>query len=100
MRSEGPDFLQRNPALAHEVRRTLADIDEIEGQLNKAGTAIEKAQVLTTKYRARLTGLCDSANGEAMPGGREGKSRRGRAGNGDGTQERLLREGGSALGLS
>ena len=40
MRAEGPDFLQRNAALADEVRRTLADIDEIEGQLKKAEAAI------------------------------------------------------------
>jgi hypothetical protein len=61
MRAEGPDFLQRNAALSDEVRRTFVDIDEIEGQLNKAGTAIEKAQALTVKYRARLSGLCGSA---------------------------------------
>ena len=61
MRAEGPDFLQRNAALANEVQRTFMDIDEIEGQLNKAGTAIEKAQALTTKYRSRLAGLCDNA---------------------------------------
>jgi len=61
MRAEGPDFLQRNAALADEVRRTLADIDEIEGQLMKAETAVEKAQALTAKYRSRLAGLCDCA---------------------------------------
>jgi DNA repair exonuclease SbcCD ATPase subunit len=61
MRAEGVDFLQRNTALAAEVRRTLADIDEIEGQLTKAGNAIGKAQALTTKHRARLAGLCDNA---------------------------------------
>jgi len=44
MRAEGPDFLQRNAALGDEVRRTLADIDGIEGQLRKASTAIGKAQ--------------------------------------------------------
>jgi hypothetical protein len=88
MRAEGPDFLQRNAALAAEVRRTLADIDEIEGQLRKAGTAIEKAQVMTTKYRARLTGLCDSAAaGEKMPGKRQGNNGRASAGNGNGTLE-------------
>jgi len=88
MRVEGPDFLQRNAAQAAEVRRTLADIDEIEGQLKKVGTAIEKAQVTTTKYRARLTGLCDSAAvGEKMPGKRQGNNGRASAGNGDGTQE-------------
>ena len=30
MRAEGPDFLQRNAALANEVQRTFVDIDEIE----------------------------------------------------------------------
>ena len=59
MRAEGPDFLQRNAALADVVRRTLADIDEIEGQLRKAEAAIGKAQALTAKYRSRLAGLCD-----------------------------------------
>jgi hypothetical protein len=59
MRAEGPDFLQKNAALADEVRRTLADIDEIEGQLKKAGAAVGKAQALTAKYRSRLAGLCD-----------------------------------------
>ena len=101
MRAEGPDFLQRNAALAAEVRRTFADIDEIEGQLKKAGTAIEKAQSLTTKYRARLTGLCDSsAAGQELPGKPGGKNGRASAGAGDGTQERLLREGGSMLSVS
>jgi DNA repair exonuclease SbcCD ATPase subunit len=61
MRAEGVDFLQRNAAVANEVQRTFVDIDEIEAQLSKAGTAIGKAQALTTKYRARLTGLCGSA---------------------------------------
>jgi len=89
MRAEGPDFLQRNAALASEVQRTLADIDEIDGQLKKAGTAIEKAQALTTKYRARLTGLCGSAAaGHGMPGKPGGKNGRASAGAGNGTQER------------
>ena len=78
MRAEGPDFLQRNAALADEVRRTFADIDEIEGQLRKAGAAIEKAQALTTKYRARLTGLCDSAAaGQESAGEASGEERKG-----------------------
>jgi hypothetical protein len=86
MRAEGPDFLQRNAALADEVRRTLADIGEIEGQLKKAGTAIEKAQALTTKYRARLTGLCDSAAaGQITPGKPGRKNGRASAGAGNGT---------------
>ncbi|MGA3169219.1 MAG: hypothetical protein ABSF14_24235, partial [Terriglobia bacterium] len=88
MRAEGPDFLQRNAALADEVRRTLADIDEIEGQLKKAGTAIEKAQALTAKYRARLAGLCGrAAAGEKMPGKRQGNNGRASAGNGKGPLE-------------
>ena len=88
MRAEGPDFLQRNAALANEVQRTFTDIDEIEGQLNKAGTAIGKAQALTTKYRARLTGLCDcAAAGENMPGKRQGNNGRASAGNGNGILE-------------
>ena len=88
IRAEGPDFLQRNAALANEVQRTFTDMDEIEGQLKKAGTAIEKAQALTTKYRARLTGLCGSAAaGEEMTGKPVGKNGRASAGNGNGTLE-------------
>jgi hypothetical protein len=61
MRAEGPDFLQRNADLAEEVRRTLADLDEIEGQLKKAGTAVAKAQAMAVKYRSKLIGLCEGA---------------------------------------
>ncbi|MGO9272660.1 MAG: hypothetical protein ACLQOO_20900 [Terriglobia bacterium] len=69
LRADGPDFLEKNAILADEVRRTLVEFDEIEGQLRKAGTAIVKAQGLTTKYRSRLTGLCDgAAAGGKMPG--------------------------------
>ena len=92
MRAEGPDFLQRNGALADEVRRTLADVDEIEGQLKKAESAIEKAQALTAKYRARLSGLCDGA-----AGGRK-KSRAKDAGDGDEHQGCLSRGDGPAAG--
>jgi hypothetical protein len=88
MRAEGPDFLQRNAALANEVQRTFTDIDEIEGQLNKAGTAIVKAQALTAKYRARLAGLCGSAAaGQEMLGKVGSKNVRASAGNGNGTHE-------------
>jgi hypothetical protein len=98
MRAEGSDFLQRNAALANEVRRTFVDIDEIEGQLNKAGTAIGKAQALTTKYRSRLTGLCDSSTaGREMPERKNGGLR---VGAGNGTQKRLLREGGGMVGAA
>jgi hypothetical protein len=89
MRAEGPEFLQRNAALAAEVRRTLADVDEIEGQLRKAGTAIAKAQELTAKHRTRLAGLCENAAaGERTPGNREKKNGKASAGNGDVAHER------------
>jgi len=91
MRAEGPDFLQKNVALADEVRRTLADLDGIEGQLIRANVAIEKAQALTTKYRARLSGLCDGAaageNLSTKPGRKNGKAS---AGNGNRILEQQL----------
>ena len=59
MRTDGADFLQRNAALAEEVRRTLADLDEIEKELKKAAKAVDSATGLTTKYRIRLQALCD-----------------------------------------
>jgi hypothetical protein len=61
MRTEGPDFLQRNSALADEVRRTFVDLDEIDKELKKAAKAIEAASGLTAKYRSRLQTLCDNA---------------------------------------
>ena len=88
MRTEGPGFLQRNAALGDEVRRTLMDIDEIEMQLKKAETAIGKAQALTAKYRARLSGLCDSgAAGGKMPSKRQRDNRATSARNGNGNLE-------------
>lgn len=61
MRVEGADFLQKNAALAEEIRRTFVDLDEIDKELRKAGTAIEKAKTATANYRTRLSGLCDCA---------------------------------------
>jgi hypothetical protein len=61
MRTEGPDFLQRNSALADEVRRTFVDLDEIEKELGKAAKAIETASGLTVKHKARVQILCDNA---------------------------------------
>ncbi len=88
MRAEGPDFLQRNAALANEVQRTFVDIDEIEGQLKKAGAAVEKAQALTAKYRSRLSALCDgAAAGGEMPGKPGRCNGRASAGNGSEAQE-------------
>jgi hypothetical protein len=61
MRTEGPDFLQRNSSLAEEVRRTFIDLDEIEKELKKAAKAIDAVSDLTAKYRSRLQALCDTA---------------------------------------
>jgi len=36
LRVEGPNYLQKNAALAEEIRRTFVDIDEIEKELKKA----------------------------------------------------------------
>jgi len=74
MRAQGPDFLQKNAALADEVRRTLGDLDEIERHLKKAGTAVAKAQAMAVKYRTRLIALCESAAaGYNAHGGPEGR---------------------------
>jgi hypothetical protein len=61
MRTEGANFLQKNSALADEVRRTFVDLDEVEKHLKKAVQAIDSAAGLTTKYRVRLQVLCDNA---------------------------------------
>ena len=61
MKTEGPNFLQRNSALAEEIRRTFVDLDEVEKELKKAAKAIDAASGLTAKYRARLQALCDTA---------------------------------------
>jgi hypothetical protein len=61
MSTEGPDFLQRNSALAEEIRRTFVDLDEVEKELKRAAKAIDVASVLTAKYRSRLQALCDTA---------------------------------------
>ena len=61
MRTEGPNFLQRNSALAEEIRRTFVDLDEVEKELKKAAKAIDAVSDLTAKYRSRLRALCDTA---------------------------------------
>jgi hypothetical protein len=61
MRTEGPDFLQMNSALAAEIRRTFVDLDEVEKELKKAAKAIEAASGLTVKHKARVQALCDNA---------------------------------------
>jgi Rad3-related DNA helicase len=67
MRIEGLDFLDKNSALAQEVRRTFADLDRIEGELKKASKAITSASGLVTKYRNRLQSLCDTTAPEILP---------------------------------
>jgi hypothetical protein len=59
MRTEGPDFLQKNSALAEEIRRTFVDLDEVESELKKAAKAIGSASGLVSKYRGRLQELCE-----------------------------------------
>lgn len=71
MRAHGSDFLDKNVALADEVRRTFADLDRIEGELKKAAKAISSASGLVAKYRGRLQELCDCAVGRKMPPERE-----------------------------
>ncbi len=84
MRVEGPDFLQKSAALSDEIRRTFVDIDEIEKELKKAGTAVEKAKTLAANYRTRLTGLCDGAvAGHKKPSMPDGKMSKASAGVGD-----------------
>jgi len=61
MRTEGADFLQKNSALAEEVRRTFVELDEIDNELKKADKAVRAASGLTTKYRSRLQALCENA---------------------------------------
>ncbi len=61
MRVEGADFLQKNAALAEEVRRIFTVLDEIEKELTKAGKSIEQAKTATVNYHTGLSGLCDSA---------------------------------------
>jgi hypothetical protein len=75
MRTEGPDFLQKNAALGEEVRRTLGDLDEVEKELKKAAKAIGAAAGLTGKYRVRLQSLCDNATAPKIPPKPEGISR-------------------------
>jgi septal ring factor EnvC (AmiA/AmiB activator) len=53
--------------LQTEIRRTFVDLDEIEKELKKAGTAIEKAKTMTAKYHTRLSGLCDGADQGKKP---------------------------------
>jgi hypothetical protein len=67
MRTEGPDFLQKNSALAGEVCRTFVDLDQVERELKKAAKAIDAASGMTAKYRVRLQALCDNGSAKKAP---------------------------------
>jgi hypothetical protein len=67
MRTEGADFLQKNSALADEIRRTFVDLDEVERELKRAAKAIETVSLMTAKYRDRLRTLCDAAASKIAP---------------------------------
>ncbi len=71
MRLHGSDFLERNAALADELRRTFCDLDRIESEMKKAAKAITSATGLVAKYRDRLRGFCENAAGTKMPPVRE-----------------------------
>jgi hypothetical protein len=64
MRTEGPDFLQKNAAIGEETWRTLVDLDEVEKELKKAAKAIDAAAGLTRKYRVRLQALCENTGAQ------------------------------------
>jgi hypothetical protein len=70
MRLHGSDFLEKNAALADELRRTFVDLDRIDGELRKATKAISSASGLVAKYRGKLQELCESAVETTMPTGR------------------------------
>ncbi len=61
MRVQGSDFLVKNAALADEVRRSLCDLDRIEGELTKVAKTVASASKLVVQHRARMQGLCDNA---------------------------------------
>ena len=67
MRVQGLDFLDKNAALADEVRKTFADLDRIEGELKKASKAITSASLMVTKYKGRIESLCDTTARKVPP---------------------------------
>lgn len=67
MRVHGSDFLEKNSAIADEVRRTFSDLDRIDAELKRAAKSISSASGLVTKYRGRLLELCEAAVGPKMP---------------------------------
>ena len=66
MRVQGFDLLEKNAALAEELRRTFPEIDRIEKELGKAAKAIQSVSALVVRYRERLRDLCDAAGGQKI----------------------------------
>ena len=67
MHVEGAGFLNKDVALAAEVRRSLGDLDGIENELKKAARTIQSVSALVAKYRERIQALCDQASAPKMP---------------------------------
>jgi hypothetical protein len=67
MRIHGSDFLDKNAAVAEEVRRTFVDLDRIEGELKRAAKVVISASGLVSKYRIRLQGFCENATAQKLP---------------------------------
>jgi hypothetical protein len=67
MRVQGLDLLDKNAALADEVRSTFADLDRIESELKKASKAITSASGWVTKYRDCLQSLCANTTAQKIP---------------------------------
>jgi NADH:ubiquinone oxidoreductase subunit D len=59
-------LLEKNAALAEELRRTFPEIDRIEKELGKAAKAIQSVSALVVRYRERLRDLCDAAGGQKI----------------------------------
>ena len=68
---QGSDFLDKNAALADEVRRTFADLDRIDSELKKASKAITSAAGLVTKYKDRLHSLWENAAAQKIAPSRQ-----------------------------
>jgi len=64
---EGVGFLNKNVALAAEIRRSLSDLDGIENELKKAARTIQSVSALVAKYRERVHALCKQASASKMP---------------------------------
>ena len=64
---EGSGFLNKNAALATEVRRSLTDLDAIENELKKASKAIHSVSALVAKYKERIQAVCDHASALRVP---------------------------------